>query len=53
MADKKWHIKPVIVSNTLIFILAAMLSVTASCKQNNTANRDNEFTNNLIKTDMD
>jgi len=40
-------------SNTLIFILAAMLSITASCRQNNKTNSLNKFTNNLIKTDMD
>lgn len=40
-------------SNTLIFILAAILSITASCKQNNTVESDKGFANKLIKTDMD
>ncbi len=40
-------------SNKLIFLLAAMILITASCKQNNTSGSGTEDSNNLTKTDMD
>ena len=43
----------VISSNSLIFLLTAALSIIASCKQNDTSGSYENFTNNIIKTDMD